>query len=402
MSDSTSVLPTRFRYRLSPVNMRRGLWVVLGSLAVVFVVAELVSGEFFAEILEDLRGQPAWAVALGLVATLALIVLIARIVSMAKDARLVVDTDGVRCSPHPHHGPRNWLRHDWQLPWSAIERAIVRRPGPKAHHVQNWVNTTLTLETTQGRHDLALLHWDPLGDPLDRPDLMAMRPGKQLHALTETHPLVQHLARRDIEVEFESLGVRGRWGMGKPAGDRPAPKDGDAPVDILQFKSLVAMLSLMGAIGVAAALHFTVLPPIRALWSPNYSLLVLFGSAIFVAGALLASAAPVRERTIVALLLGVMSGLLLHPLSVRWQALSGPPAEPVDYIVEAPGRFQPVDAGYPALDLSDLSIPEYWASLSAGDVYPFDLQAAGDERYLLLLDSLFERTRAFYRRAEEQ
>ncbi|RFF27921.1 MULTISPECIES: hypothetical protein [unclassified Wenzhouxiangella] len=402
MSSSTSVLPTRFRYRLSPVNMRRGLWVVLGSFAVLLLVGELVSGDLFSEILEDLLNQPAWALALGSVASLALIVLIARIVSMAKDAWLVVDTEGIRCSPHKYHGPRTWLRHNWQLPWSAIERAVVRHPGPKAHHVQNWINTTLTLESAQGRHDLGLLHWDPVDDPLDRPDLMAMRPGKQLHALAETHPLVRHLEQRDIEVEFESLGLRGRWGMGKPAADRPNAKNDDAPVDLMQFKSLVLMLSLMGAIGVAAALHFMVLPPIRALWSPNYGLSVLLASLVLVAGALLASAAPVRERTIIALLLGLMSGLLFHPLSVRWQALTGPPAEPADYIVEAPGRFQPVDARHPAMDLSDLNIPEYWASLSAGDVQPFDLQTAGGDRYILRLDSLFERTRDFYGRREAQ
>lgn len=401
IAEERAVLPTRFRYRLSPVNMRRGLWVVLGSLVVLFGAAELVSGGFFAEILEDLQKQPAWALALGLVATLVLIVLIARVVSMAKDAWLVVDTDGIRCSPHPHHGPRTWLRHDWQLPWSAIERAIVRRPGPKAHYVQNWVNTTLTLETTQGQHDLALLHWDPVDDPLKRPDLMAMRPGKQLHALTETHPLVQHLAQRDIDVEFDSLGIGGRWGMGKPAEDRPEKSD-DAPVDLMTFKSMLVMLSLMGAVGVAAALHFTVLPPIRSLWSPGYGTPVLVGCLVFAAGSLIASAVPVKERTVVTLLLGALCGFLFHPLSVRLQSMTGPEAEAVDYRMEAPGRFRPVDPGLPELELSDLEVPEYWDSLSSGDVHPFSLQRVAEDRFVLRLDSLFERTRAFYRSSEAQ
>lgn len=400
MTDSSSsILPTRFRYRLSPVNMRRGLWVVLGSFAVLLVAAELVSGDLFAEILEDLLNQPTWALALGLAATLALIVLIARIVAISKDAWLVVDTDGVRCSPHPHHGPRTWLRHDWQVPWSAIERAIVRRPGPKAHHVQNWVNTTLTLETSQGQHDLALLHWDPVDDPLKRPDLLAMRPGRQLHALTETHPLVRHLEQRDIDVEFDSLGVRGRLGMGKPAEDRP-DKGEDAPVDLMTFKSIVVMLSVMGVVGVAAVLHFTVLPPIRPLWSPGYGTSLLIGSVVFAAGALIAQAAPVKERTIVALLLGLLCGFLYHPLSVRFQSMTGPAAETVDYRMEAPGRFEPFDPGLPAIELNDLAVPEYWESLSPGESHPFHLQKLAEDRFVLELDGLFERTRAFYRRRE--
>lgn len=402
MPGSSTILPTRFRYRLSPVNMRRGLWVIAGSVAVIFAVGMFASEGLAETILKDLQKQPAWALALGLVATAALIVLLVRIASMAKDAWLVVDTEGIRCSPHKHHGPRHWLRHDWGLPWSAIERAVVRRPGPKAHHVQNWINTTLTLESTQGRHDLGLLHWDPVDDPLDRPDLMTWRPGKRLHALTETHPLIRHLEQRNIEVEYDSLGIRGRLGMGKPAADQPVAKGNDAPVDLMAFKSLLVMLLLMGAIVVAATLHFTLLPPIRPLWSPNYGLLAFIGSMVFIAGVLLASAAPVRERTIVALLLGVLSGMLFHPLSVRWQALTGPPAQTADYIVEEPGQFVPLDVNHPVLDLTDLEVPEYWNSLSGGATHPFDLQHVDEGRFILQLDSLFERTSHFYSGTEAE
>lgn len=396
MPGSSAVLPSRFRYRLSPVNMRRGLWVALGALAALFVLAELVSGDLFAEILQGVQKQPIWVLALALGGTVALIVLIGRIVSMAKEAWLLVDSDGIRCSPHPHHGPRTWLRHDWQVSWSAVERAIVRRPGPKAQHVQNWINTTLILETSQGRHDLALLHWDPVDDPLERPDLLTMRPGRQLYELTETHPLVRHLEQRDIDVEFDALGVRGRLGMDKPAADRPDAGDDGGPVDIMAFGWLVIMLSVMGLLGVAAAAHFTVMPSIRALWPPPYGLLALAGSAVFVLGALLSRSAPVRERTIIALLLGTTVGALAHPLSVRLHSMTGDDPVTVDYIVEAPGIFHPVDANHPVLDLSDLNIPEYWNSLSAGAMHPFELQTVDEDRYVLRLDPLFERTRAHY------
>lgn len=396
MSTPNSVLPTRFRYRLSPVNMQRGLWLVLGSLFLLTALGMLASESLTETILDDLQQQPAWALALALIGSVALIVLIVRIMRMASEAWLVTDSEGIRCSPHKHHGPRKWLRHDWQLPWNDIERAVVERPGTNAHHIQNWINVTLSLESRQGQHDLALLLWDPVDEPLDRPDLMSFRPGKRLHALTETHPLIRHLEQRNIPVEYRAIGLRGRWGLGKPAADRPDANGAEAPVDLLTHKSLVVMLSLMGAIGVAAALHFTLLPPIRPLWSPNYGVLVLGAAVVFVAGAILSGSAPVRERTVVALMLGAMVGLLGYPLSVRMQSLTADTPMTADYIVEEAGRFQPVDQRYPALDLTDLDIPEYWSSLAVGDLHPFDLQSVGEDRYILRLAPLFDRTRAFY------
>ncbi|RFF30695.1 hypothetical protein [Wenzhouxiangella sediminis] len=395
-SARNSVLPTRFRYRLSPVNMKRGLWIVFVSLAVLIGLGMLGSESLGETILEDLQEQPAWALGAALVGIVALVALIGRIVSLAREAWLTVDSSGIQCSPHKHHGPRNWLRQDWQLPWSAIDKAIVQRPGPKAQHVQSWINTTLTLESGQGQHDLALLLWDPVDDPLERPGLTAFRPGTRLHEMTETHPLIRHLEQRGIEIDYQPLGFRGRWGMGKPSEDRPEAGAGDAPVDLFNFKSLVLMLSLMGAIAVAAALHFMVLPPIRPLWSPAWGMMALAGSAVFLAGALLPRAAPVRERTVVALLLGATVGALAHPLSVRLEAMTAEAPQTVDYVVAAPGVFEPIDSGLPALDLSDLEVPEYWNSLPDGEIHPFDLQRTGESRYVLRLGPLFERTRAFY------
>lgn len=402
MSDSTRMPASRFRYRLSPVHMRRGLWVVFGSLFVLLGVGALASESLAETILEDLQKQPVWALVAAVIGVVVLTVLLVRIARMARDAWLVVDNEGIRCSPHKHHGPRKWLRHDWQLPWSQIERAVVQRPGEKSQHLQSWINTTLTLESPRGAHDLALLHWDPIDDPLERPPLTAFRPGKALHALTESHPLIRHLEQRGIEVEYRPLGLRGRWGLGKSSSDRPESQDSEAPVDILAYKSLVIMLSIMGLLGVAAAAHFTVLASIRPLWSPDYGLLVLAGSVVFALAALLSKPAPVRERTIVALLLGISVGALFHPLTVRVQSLAGGEPVTVDYIVDAPGRFQPVDAGLPAIDLSDLDIGEYWNSLPEGTIHPFELQTVAEDRHILRLDPFFERTRAFYEASDAE
>lgn len=395
MAVASGVLPTRFRYRLSPVRMRRGVWVVVACMVPLLILITLAADASLVEtILEDIRAQPVWAVALVVIGIVLLALMMVRIASMARDAWLVTDSDGIRCSPHRHHGP-GWLRHDWQLPWSSIDKAIVQRPGPKSHRLQSWFFTTLTLESKGRRYDLALLNWEPLDEPLERPDIMALRPGKRLHRMTETHPLILHLEQRDIPLEYRPLGFRSRWGLDKPRADR-SDRDGEVPVDLLSYPSLAIMLALTGGLGVAAALHFTVLPSIRALWPPNYGMLALAACTVFALAAMLSRAAPVRERTVVALLLGVTVGLLAHPLSVRLHSLTSDDPALAEYLVESPGRFRPLDVRHPPIDLSDLDIPEYWNSLSEDAVHPFELQAVGEGRYILRLDRLFERTRAFY------
>src|SRR5699024_3852490 len=251
-------------------------------------------------------------------------------------------------------------------------------------------------ESGQQEYAMALLLWDPVGEPLKRPDLMAFRSGGRLHELTESHPLIQHLKRRGIEVEYRTLGFRGRLGMAKPSRKRPKARPGDAPVDLLNFRSLIIMLVLTAVLALAAALHFVALAPIRPLWSPDFGSLALAAGVVFLAGAILSHPAPLRERLVVALLLGASVGLLAHPLSVRVAAMTAASPQTADYIMEAPGKFQPIDADLPTLDLSDLDVHEYWRSLSPGAAHPFDLQRVDEERYILRLGPLFERTRAFY------
>lgn len=386
----------RFRYRLSPVRLKGGLWLIVFLFAVMIGAAALASDDFPAELGQALRSIPAWAGVLAIVAVAALAFLATRMVQMARDAWLIADGDGIRCSPHRHHGPRAWLRCDWELPWSDIERAEVQRPGPGARQAQSWFYTTLTLASARGDYRLGLLQWDPVDEPLDRPDLMAFRPGRKLHALTESHPLIGHLESRGIEVEYRRMGLRDLLALGRPGADRPVADDGDAPVDLMAHPPLVAMLALMVVLATAAVLHFTLLPPIRPLWSPHLAAVLLIGTLVFAASALLARSAPVRERTIVALLLGGLVAGLWHPLSVRVQSMLGEQAETVIYHASESGRFRPADAAFPELDLSDLDIPEYWDSLTPGSSHPFELQPVGDGDYILHLDSLFERTRLFY------
>jgi hypothetical protein len=214
--------------------------------------------------------------------------------------------------------------------------------------------------------------------------------------LTESHPLIAHLERRGIPVEYRALSSREKWSADRPVIDRAKLERSQAPVDLLTFRPLVIMLAAAAVAGLAAALHFTLLPPIRPLWSPDHGALLLAGSGVFVAGAALSNSVPVRERTVVALLLGATVALLAHPLYARVLSLTGEEPFTADYVVEAPGRFAPIDPNHPALDLRDLDIDAYWASLPSGTLHAFELQQVGEERFILRLETLFERTRAFF------
>ena len=121
-----------------------------------------------------------------------------------------------------------------------------------------------------------------------------------------------------------------------------------------------------------------------------------FAVLTFALGLWIARAAPGRERAVVALLLAVAAGGLWHPLSLRVLSLTGESPRTVEYIVDTPGRFVPVDSDYPVIDLGNLRVAEYWQSLRRGQSYRFELQRVAGDRWVLRLGPFFERTRAFY------
>lgn len=73
-------------------------------------------------------------------------------------------------------------------------------------------------------------------------------------------------------------------------------------------------------------------------------------------------------------------------------------AEPhlVEYVPTAPGRFRSATGEYPALDLSDRSLAEYWAQREPGAGHPFTLLRGNADFWQLDLAPLYERTRGFY------
>lgn len=152
----------------------------------------------------------------------------------------------------------------------------------------------------------------------------------------------------------------------------------------------------MVVLGSAAALHFVVLDPIRPLWAPQPGPLLLVGAGVFAVAALVAHRAPVRERMALALLLGALSAALFHPFHARALVLAAGSSETVSYQLIEAGRFRSLDADYPAMNLSNIDIPEYWRSLAPDSDHEFEIYSLGNDRYVLDLAALYERTRAFY------
>ncbi|QKK01558.1 MAG: hypothetical protein HND55_02145 [Pseudomonadota bacterium] len=396
MGDAHRLPSVRFRYRLSPLDLKRGLWMMVVVVLGLAVLGALVGGDSPETLLEDLGRMPVWAWGLAAAGSAMVVVLLARLLRHADNARLTVDRDGIRCSPHKLHGQRFWSRHDWQLSWSQIRKATLFHPPRKSRAVQAWLQTTLELEGADQSVSMGLLHWEPEGQELERPSLTTLQPFKQLRVLIDEHPLPALLEQAGVPLHRERVRWRDRRRMADAAraGWR-TPEQGGA-VDLLAWPSLVAILALMVVLGSAAALHFVVLDPIRPLWAPQPGPLLLVGAGVFAVAALVAHRAPVRERMALALLLGALSAALFHPFHARALVLAAGSSETVSYQLIEAGRFRSLDADYPAMNLSNIDIPEYWRSLAPDSDHEFEIYSLGNDRYVLDLAALYERTRAFY------
>lgn len=391
---------THFHYRLSPVRLGRGLGVAALGILILIVAAELLI-DGAPGLLDGLGKLPPATVLVVLIGMGALIGLLVFVKRQAADAYLTVDDQGLECRPHRYHGARYWTRTRWRSEWQSIQRVLIYRPESKAASIQSWMMATMVVHTDQEEYRLGYMHWEPEGQALDRPDLTAWRVGKRLSALSESHPLIKLLQGRGIPVRFEPLNFRAMRKLSRGPRQRPARLDQEAPVDLLSYRSLQLMLGACLVLVLAAAMHYILLPPLRPLWSPEYGVAVFAGALVCMAGFFMATRPPVRERAVVAVLLGALVGALWHPLSLRTSVLWQGESETVAYRFQSPGRFEPPAPGFPDVILDDLDIPEYWESLGPGEEHEFVLIRISGERFVLSLTEFFDRTSEFYAGLED-
>ena len=371
------------------------MWVLVLSTLVLVVTLNLLIDDA-PGLFEGLRDLPPITVLGLLVGVGALVGLVLFIQRQAGEAYLSVDDQGLECRPHRYHGARYWTRVPWQAGWESIQRVVIYRPESKAASIQNWMMATLVVDTDQGEYRLGYMHWEPEEQTLDRPDVFSWRPGKGLQALSESHPLIDLLEQHRIPVAVEPLNFRAMRKLSRKPRLRQTRAGEGEPVDLLNYPSLQVMLGLSLVLVLAAALHYIVLPPLRPLWSVGYGSAMFMGSLACIAGFLFASRAPVRERAVVALLLGALVGMLWHPLSLRTAVVMQGESQTVAYQFQGAGRFQPLTAGYPDVVLDDLDIPEYWESLDHEEDHEFVLIRLSRERFVLSLTEFFDKTSDFY------
>jgi hypothetical protein len=386
---------TRFNYRLSPVRLGRGLAVAALGMLVLIVAAELLidGAPGLLDALYKLPPATVLGLLIGMGALIGLLVFVQR---QAAEAYLSVDDQGLECRPHRYHGARYWTRARWRSEWRSIQRVVIYRPESKAASIQSWMMATMVVKTDREEYRLGYMHWEPEAQALDRPDLTSLRVGKRLSALSESHPLIELLERRGIPVTFEPLNFRAmRKLSGKPR--RQQARAEEEPVDLLSYRSLQLMLGACLVLVIAAMMHYLLLPPLRPLWSPEYGVAVFAGALVCMAGFFMATRPPVRERAVVAVLLGALVGALWHPLSLRTSVLWQGESETVAYRFQSPGRFEPPAPGFPDVILEDLDIPEYWESLGPGQEHEFVLIRISGERFVLSLTDFFDRTSDFYK-----
>ncbi len=398
--DKSRYLPTvRLCYRLNPMEVRGSLIVLaVGLPLAIGALLIMLPGESAWQALEETIAEVPTAIWLALpLAVVGSLALFAFYRRQAQEAWMEFDDAGIRCRPPGHHGRRFWTRHEWQVRWEEIHSATLYRPATNSNEPQHWASTTLALETSTGSFRLGLLHWDCATDPLDRPGLLAGRKlGAQFEALISRHPLVGALEHKQIELQREATGWAASRQLSRQVKRQHAEAEAAGHVDLLTYPSAQVVLGLILLAGVLAFFHFTLLPPLRALWPAPVATALFAGTLAGVGAWQLTRRMPGRERSALSVMLAVVVALCWHPLSVRTEVLLNGEPESVVYTVTEHGLFHPVDSRFPALNLADLNVGEFFDSLEPGSDFEFTLIRTANGRYALSLAELYERTRTFY------
>lgn len=391
--------PREFHYRLIPVKPGRA-WVLFTLLSMVLPLLMLfaIGG---LDVFSGDSGQPLLSPleqAVLIAMLLALVVMLGFAIWEARVARLRVDESGLRCDPPQVNGRTTATPYPWRLGWSDVKRAVLYLPPSRTRGgLRAWAQTTLALESQGKEYRLALLYWESPREPFDRRmPILPWRVRSKLESMARSHPLLAALEARGISVEVEALTSRVMHQIGRRGRAQRDEAEAAGHVDLLAYPGLVALLGVMVLMLAFAALHYLVLPPLRAMWHTGFWIPLLGGLGTFVLAAAIAARAPVRERLAVAALIGALGAALWTPAELRLLAMRNGAGVDVPYVATQPGVFAPQAGSYPVIDLRDLEIPEYWSTYPPGAEHPFRILSVGKGRYVLLMAPLFQRTRAFY------
>lgn len=234
--------------------------------------------------------------------------------------------------------------------------------------------------------------------PWYRPDGADHRLGlRELSALSDAD-MASHIERTPIVESLRARGITIESVPGDAAGD--AAEATPPGFDLAGDRGMVAQLVLLFGAGLYALidtfflLQYTPLAPM-----PRAPFAVMLLAAIPLT-VWLGRRAPHAERIVVSALTVAALAVAVYPGLLRFNAMTAEPLV-LEYIPTAPGQFRPAAGEYPAIDLSDRNLAEYWAQRGPEASHPFTLRRGDAGFWQLDLAPLRERTRAFYGAREQ-
>ncbi|MGM0767650.1 MAG: hypothetical protein ACQEV6_06480 [Pseudomonadota bacterium] len=273
---------------------------------------------------------------------------------------------------------------DHRIPLTAIRKIELAPVTGFRNMAQALQQSKLSLVTERRTYRLQPYHFLAEGQPDHRIGIGGAfgKPKTRVEALINEAPLVKALSRIIDNVDFTST-----------------PTDRTGPLakhfNLLKHKGMVLQLILLAALGTYALVDYVLLTNYLVLGDLPLWPFVSTGLLAGVLGIRLGNGAPRAERLGLAALLCVITLAATYPGLQRYTLMISPEPRSVVYDSTETGYFQ--HARYPAINQRESSIPEYWESLPAGEVYTFFLHESGLGFVLIDMATVYEKSRAFYR-----
>lgn len=276
----------------------------------------------------------------------------------------------------------------WEVLWEAVRHVRLERPAGGLNGIKLLGWYRLVIETDMDEIRINPFSWFDGTGPDHRLRIGELfRPATvQAEQRVRDAPLIQAFEARGFQVEPAEAG----W---KPVGAR---------FDLVRHRGMVGQLVVFFLAGLYALVDTYITGSYRALELLPSMPFIEAGVVAGLGAWLLGRGAPALERTVVGALTVIAVVAAVYPAILRLNAATAEP-EIVAYRATAPGVFEALRAGYPAIDLTDIQADEYWAALPPGSFHEFTLMRGEAAFYQLDLLPLYARTKAFYEsRSENQ
>lgn len=283
----------------------------------------------------------------------------------------------------------------WKLGWDDIRRVYLILPSAGGKHPQRLGFTRLNLETDQGLFSLFVWRWF---NPRGRDHRLSFAELRRLRSLDFAEVVKRSFLVRALEAN--GLVIEEQEGGATPSADGVATRLGEEQFDLASHRGMQIQLGLLAIAGGYALVDTFFISSYQPLETLDPGPFVLAGLVGAVIAGLLGRGAPRLERLGVGVLVVASMAAAVYPGLLRFNAATAE-GQQVQYEAVAPGRFEPVHAPLPEIDLSGKKLPEYWSKHPAGTEHEFTLLRGDTGFYQLDLAPFHARTREFYRRQRE-